>query len=348
MALAEVSGFASEWAAQREQRASGRAARAAREPDEVVDPEAQARRRAQREAAMADGLEELDRWLGDLVRQGMAAARRQPYGYWDAMAARLVDAQLPGLAERVRSVGGAVAVRDDWADHLLGELGRWHLAIAAWARRDHLDPAAVGDLRALLGWGLRPEDRAGAERVRDDWVVAGVRQGEDGRIVSQRTWLWGRTTGRWALVLDFAAAGAALRVAQPAGCVVRDELVVHQGAAPARAELSGLHEVVGTGALPAGTTVAEAVVRLTSWLAANPWRDRAPIVLEDVVLVDDRHGWWLQDAAGDRLAVSRRTEPWPLLALSGGAPATVTAEWEDGTVHPMAVGLGADRVPVPL
>jgi len=35
----------------------------------------------------------LELWLRDLVRQGLAAAPGQPYSFWDAVAARLVDAQ---------------------------------------------------------------------------------------------------------------------------------------------------------------------------------------------------------------------------------------------------------------
>ena len=86
-----------------------------------ADPAAQAKRLARRLQLMTDGLAELERWLADLVRDGLAAARRQPYTYWDTAAARLVDAQVPGLAERIRDMPGALARREDWGDHLLAE-----------------------------------------------------------------------------------------------------------------------------------------------------------------------------------------------------------------------------------
>ena len=70
------------------------------------DPEAQARRLAQRIETMSAGIDEFERWLLDLVRQGLASARHQPYAFWDAAAARLVDAQMPGLADRVRALPG--------------------------------------------------------------------------------------------------------------------------------------------------------------------------------------------------------------------------------------------------
>jgi hypothetical protein len=334
----EASGFAGEWAAERAQRHERARARASRDAGGVADPDAQARRRAQREAAMEDGLGDLRRWLGDLVRQGLAAARHQPYGAWDAMAARLVDAQVPGLAERVRAAAGDALVRADWAEHLLAEAGRWDLAARAWPRRDELAPEVQADLRAYLGWGLRPEDRAHAERIGDDWVVAGVRQGADARLQSQRTWLWGRTTDRWAVVLDFAAAGGSLQVAQPVGAVVHDELLLHAGTEPRRAELSGRHVVVaGAVAAPRAGSVADALARVSAALAANVWRDRLAVALGPVEVVGTPGSWWLEDQRGDRLPLAPGAEPWALLAGSGGAPAMIVAEWEAGTVHPMTL-----------
>jgi hypothetical protein len=354
---AAAADFAGEWAADRARRtAAGRAgAGAGARPSAPPDPEARARRQAEREATMSAGIDELDLWLADLVRQGLAAARRRPYAFWDEMASRLVDAQMPGLAERVRDISGRIAGRQDWADVLLAETGRWQLAVEAWRSRARLGPDLLADLRVFLGWHRRGDEVAGFDRLADRWIVAGVRQDELDRIVSQRTWLYGETTHRWALLLDFAAAGGTLRTAQTLGSVVDDAVTVYPGTDPPRAALGERHEVVGAGALPATTHVGAAVDRLSTWLAANPWRDRLPVALADVVAVADRGRWWLQDPAGDRLPLDRLVEPWMLLALTGGQPATVVAEWEAGSLHPLSVaptvpGAVAVRTadPVPL
>jgi hypothetical protein len=262
------------------------------------------------------------------------------------MAARLVDAQAPALADRVREVGGSLAARDDWAETLLFEAGRWQLAVEAWRRRDSLDASTYADLRVVLGWPYRPDEAEVFERVEDRWVVAGVREGSDGRITSQRTWLWGERTGRWLVLLDFAAAGAALRVADVVGSVVDDAVVVYPGSEPGRAAWSGSQRVVGAGALPAASTVDAAVDQVASWLAGNPWRDRLPACLGGVVLVEDSGRWWLRDEAGDRLPLASGVEPWAALALSGGRPMTVFAEWDAGSLHPAAVAPAGDPVPL--
>jgi hypothetical protein len=342
---ATAAGYADDWASERAGRAARRAARSGGSGD-VVDPEAQARRQAEREATMSAGLDEFERWLGDLVRQGLAGARRQPYSFWDETAARLVDTQLPSLAERVREVGGSLAGRSDWADVLLTAAGRWQLAIHAWRARATLGPDLLGDLRVFLGWPRRQDEVARFPRLEDEWVVAGVRQGEDERILSQRTWMWGRRSGRWVVVLDFAAAGAALRTAHVVGSVVRDAVVVHPGSDPPRVGLSGEQEVVGTNAVPSPLSVAAAVDQLSTWLAANPWRDRLPVVLADIVLVEEAGRWWLQDPAGDRLPLDRLVEPWTMLALAAGHPATVVAERDAGALVPLAIT--PTKTPVPL
>lgn len=60
--------------------------------------EAKIRRAAKRGERILEGLEDLELWLQDLVRQGLAAMQAKPHNFWEARAARLVDAQAPGLA----------------------------------------------------------------------------------------------------------------------------------------------------------------------------------------------------------------------------------------------------------
>src|SRR5262249_11512099 len=88
--------FVEEWVAGRTKRAETKAARAAA-PDKPPDPEAQARRAEKRESRIENGLAQLEGWLAEIVAQGLAAARGRPPQFWSQMAARLVDAQAPGL-----------------------------------------------------------------------------------------------------------------------------------------------------------------------------------------------------------------------------------------------------------
>ena len=82
--------------------------------------------RDDRLARMAAGLAELDRWLDDRVRTGLADPALARYSTWDDLAARLIDAQVGGLANRVRRLAGVVGAHPDWHQQVLSELGRNH------------------------------------------------------------------------------------------------------------------------------------------------------------------------------------------------------------------------------
>jgi hypothetical protein len=201
--LAAAPAFAEEWAEQRARRAQGRAERAA--DGGKPDLQAKARRGQRREQRVAAGIEQLEAWTSDLVRQGLATARSQPSAFWAQMAARLVDAQAPGLARRVRALELAAVSGGDWQSRLLAGLARLQLLIDAYRNLAALPEALASEVRSQIGWtqdrdALR--ERAG---VRDTWHVLGVRVYEDESLSSQRIWLRGEQSGRFALLLEFAA-----------------------------------------------------------------------------------------------------------------------------------------------
>jgi hypothetical protein len=344
--LEAVADFAGEWAhlrAERSARRADRAARTAKEPDAV----AQAKRIEQREQTMSDGLDEFERWLRDLVRQGLASARRQPIRFWDGVAARLVDAQMPALAEQVRTVPRLIVTRRDWADELLRRIGRWYLAIEAWRRRASLDPDTLADLRTVLGWPQRSADLA-QPSGESTWQVIGLRQSEDERLVAQRTWLRSTDSGELALVLDFAATGQVLAVAHVLGSVVSSSVLRYPGAIPKRVRLADDATVVARDlALHDTTTISGALAQAAHDLAANPWRGSTPMALAGATFAADGERVTVVDARGDALpARTDDADPWRLLALCGGTPTDTFGEWEDGVFVPLTVAVDGDLVSV--
>ncbi len=324
--LDKTSDFAADWAAQRSHGAR----------DSAPDPVAQAKRLAERESLMSAGIDDFERWLYDVVRQGLASARRQPYGFWDAAGARLVDAQLPGLADRVRTMGSEVLTRPDWAAHLLSGLGRWYLAVRAWRRRSTLSEATMADLRAVVGWPRRREEVLAGERLRDRWLVLGLRQDEDERLLSQRTWLYGDESGETVVLLDFAAAGSALGVSHVLGSVIDGEVALYPGSRPRRAILAGEGTVTSAPAgLPGATSVRMSLDRAAMLMAGNPWLTRAPMTLHQVTVVPGR----VVDEEGAVLPLAEDVEPWALLALSAGHRVDLFGEWQGERLHPCSVAV---------
>lgn len=336
--------FANEWVEQR----TGRTQRQARSST-PVDPEARARRQAERQALMSAGMTDFSLWLTDLVRGGTVQARRQSWGWWDTAAARLVDAQLPGLADRVRAMASEANRRDDWADHLLTELGRWWSAVQAWQRWEQLDERTRADLRTYVGWAQATEDVRAGETVSDAWLVLGAHRSEDGRIQQQRTWLLGRRSDLLVQLLDFAAGGTPLPMTHLAGSVLEGTLALYPGSHPRRALLAGEPSVSNDpGPLPDGGSLDDALTNFAEAWSENPWSQRVPAVLSDAALLPLMDGLRTQvvDAAGAALPLLADTVPWVALALTGGRPTMLVGEVESAGFRVLSVRIDDGLVAV--
>ena len=69
-----------------------------------VDEAAQAKRQEKRHQKVLGGISDLEVWMKDLVRNGFLNVPERAYTLFDNMARRMVDAQAPGLAGRLRAM----------------------------------------------------------------------------------------------------------------------------------------------------------------------------------------------------------------------------------------------------
>ncbi|MFI5839364.1 DUF5691 domain-containing protein [Catenuloplanes sp. NPDC051500] len=328
--------WVAEWQAGRQSRAVRTEARRA-EPGAVVD-EAGARKRAgQRADRVAGGLAELDLWLLDQVTSGLAGAERAGYAPFEAMAARLVDAQAGTAASTVRRLGRLAGVGAGWADRLLGELALLRLLTAGYGRRDALPPELAATVRTRVGFATSADEVLAGPRLRDSWQVLGQADTVEERLTSRRTWLHGATTGRFALLLSFAAPGQSLPADAVPGTLLDADLCFYPGASPLRALIAQPYATSPLTATPGSSGVRDALASAGRLRAADPWLEETPVLLADVRPAGpDR----LVDPAGDAVWLVGG-EPWWLLAASGGHPVTVAGELTtDGGVRPLAAWSG--------
>src|SRR5262245_11470941 len=183
---AEPPEWAHEWSAARA--AKAKAADDAR----VAAPRRTARAGPQRAERITGGLDELDRWLGDQVRGGLAGAISAGYAHWDTMAARLVDAQAPGAAGAVRRLATAASV----PDRLLTELALLQLLVCGHRRLSELPEPLAATVRVRVGYPVATADVLETPPVRDSWYVLGVREEADEQLTTRRVWLRGAESGR--------------------------------------------------------------------------------------------------------------------------------------------------------
>lgn len=315
-----------------------------------ADPEA-ARRRAQRRAErVTAGVTELEQRLADLLRGGLAAAEQAGSGLWEETAARMVDAQAPGLAARVRELAAIPGTGPQWPVRLLEECALLHLLARGWLRRELLPDGLAATVRSRVGLPA-PADGPGA---RDHWLVLAQYDTADARLTTRRIWFHGIASGRTALHLSYGAAGRTPEPSLPVGLALDAELAPYPGAVRLRAALrERFGPPVPTTARPPGTTVAEAARQYGEALRDDPWLDAVPVTLDRVVPVPDGAAWQLADAGTDAAlpltpAACSRSGLWRLVSLAGGTPVRVFGEYGHQGFTPLAAWPEGPGEVVPL
>ncbi len=310
--------------------------------DETADPPADEpppdrdRARDERVERMFAGLVELDRWLDDRMRTGLADPALARYSTWDQLAARLVDAQAGSLANRIRRLAGLVGASPDWHGDVLAELGLLHLLSQAARRLGSLPSPTADAVATTVGWQVRQADVLGGVPDTDDWIVAGRSDTREDRIEVRRHWLRGAASGRWALVLSFAAYRQSLDTSLVVGTSLAADL--HRYPGPALRALVGLrHGEPVAPARPPAVDVGAACNEIGSMLVAEPWLDRLPVTVHAAV-AQAGSAWVLTDDSGS-LPVIAGPSMATLLAVSGGAAVDVTVEWTPHGVVPLTIHL---------
>ncbi|WP_246887021.1 hypothetical protein [Streptomyces sp. GESEQ-13] len=317
--------------------ASGTAGGEASTPAPPVSPAA-LRRAGRRAERITAGATELEQRLADLLRGGLISAGQSGPALWEETAARMVDAQAPGLAGKARELGSLASTGADAPVRLLEECALLHLLAQAWLRRDRLPEPLAATVRSRVGLTASPDGPA----LRDDWLVLAQYDTSDSRLTTRRIWLHGTTSGRTALLLSYGAAGRSPDLTLPAGLAVDAELTPYPGAGQPRMALTGRFGApAATAVRPPGTTTSGALARYGAALRDDPWRESVPATLDRVVPVPDGDGWQLADADENHalpVGAAARSRPglWRLVALSGGAPVRVFGECGPRGFTPLA------------
>ncbi|CAL9446901.1 hypothetical protein SUDANB6_02355 [Streptomyces sp. enrichment culture] len=310
-----------------------------------------ARRGADRRAErITAGATELEQRLSDLLREGLAGARQAGYGLWEETAARMVDAQAPGLAARVREVAAVPSSGSGWPARLLEECALLHLLGRGWLHREELPDGLAATVRSRIGLPASPD----GPPVRDHWLVLARYDTADSRLTTRRIWLYGTGTERTALLLSYGAAGRAPDLALPVGLAVEAEVSAYPGSGQGRVALGErFAPPAHTAVRPSGLSTSQAAARYGKALRDDPWLDSVPVTLDRVVPVPDGDSWQLADADADTalpLTAAARGRPglWRLVALSGGTPVKVFGELGHRGFTPLTAWPADEGAAVPL
>ena len=336
-------GFAESWVTARR----ARAAVASPARTGVRDEKAAARRAEQRESRVAAGLAELETWLRDQVRAGLSVTSGG-YGHAERVAARMVDAQAPGVAGVLRGLGGIAGSGDGWPGRLLGAYAQLHLLIRAHDQLDSLPPDLAAVVRSHVGYTVARQEVLAGPGVADRWLVIGVRDMMDAAVPVRRILLRGRDTVRFGLLLIFDPRGSF--TGDPDGWLVPGleldaDLHFYPGQPGLRALVGARRAEPAAAAAPDGA--GDIAGLLEAWagvLAGDPWLGSWPALVSGTPVPADG-GWRFADRAGLLVPlVTAGIDGMLLLAVSGGGPVTLAGEWSPEGLRPMTAWYGHQAV----
>ncbi len=298
------------------------------------------RSQARRIERVAAGLAELDRWLCDRVRTGLAGADAQGCAFVEDIAAHLVQAKAPGVALRLRALPELFA-RPDWPRRLVAELALLRLLVTAHAHLDSLPAQLADTVRGHIGYPT-----ATVDVVRDSWAVVAVAEGQQDRLWVRRsrwvrrTLLWGRSTQRPALLVASAPFGVDPEPGPAVGTTIDADVSFYPGAAPLRAVLSTVHAPATPGVDISAVSLARGLAQYNEAMSADPWLASWPVLVSGVTPVHQPspvgpaatagpESWALHDPTTGSvdLAATDVMSRWRLFAVSGGRPVTVAGEF---------------------
>ncbi|MCC6463056.1 MAG: hypothetical protein IT260_21480 [Saprospiraceae bacterium] len=307
---------------------------------------ARAQRHAQRIERATQGFEDLENWLLDTLRRGIATAVSEDPAFYQQIAGRLADASMSALSRNFRTLSALPPSAPDWAERTLDVLAEAALALQAFRQRALLPEALLSDLEAFIGITLKKDTvLAQGSPVHDTWAVAGVwEEPLEDKLRLRRSWLLGAQSQRFALLLDHGY--GELPPGFLPGALLSGSLVYYPSAWPQRALVADEWRPLSRPLekLPGYPSIAGMTLAYATALAAQPWLSYFPAVLLEVRPFRVRQQFGLLDPDGHQLPLANPTaDAWALLALSAGSPITVFGEW-DGHGFRVLSALDAGRL----
>lgn len=342
--------WVSEWMNKRTEKIE---TKAKKEEAEEADPnkaEKQAKdkekRQHERLLKVEAGVAELDLWLRDMVRTGMLSLPEKGTQYFEKMAARMVDSQATGFASLIKGFTKINYFQgDSWQNEALEIAAKIHLQIEAFKNLEQLPPMLQEEVKSRIGWNIQQKElleNATAEVIDDDWLVIGRKTTQEDDITVQRNWLYGCTSKRYALILNFAYRTAAIETALVPATTSKAKLVFYPSNTPFRAIVKQ-H-------LENKSFIPQAIEGIADWeaaqnyyseiLAQNPWADDVPMLLENISFVPNQNQWFLKDSLGNVMLFSPEFDPQKilhLLAISGGQPLNLFVLRQNSHIFPLGI-----------
>lgn len=295
--------------------------------------QAKIQRRFERLERATGGFDELETWLSDTVRRGLATVISEDPQWHLTISARLADASLPGVSRLFRLMQARTAAGTGWESEVLGAMADAYLALRAFRKRHVLPEELLHDLQTYIGIAAKKSEVAQiGEEVADVWAVFGqIEEAVEDSLRLRRTWLYGGKSQRFGLLLEYEYGRGGFLPGLVPGYVVQGRAIYYPSAFPLRIlfpeELITVPRKVEK--LPGYADFKLLFKDFASAIGCQPWLLEFPATFPALTPIRQNGVFYLADEAGITipLAADEKTG-WKILALSLGRPVGFFGEWD--------------------
>ena len=328
----EMPAWVADWITKRAERQE----KQAEQKEKPVDEAAQTKRKQAREQKVTDGIEELLQWIKDIIRNGIINMPEKGTAWFENMSRRMVDAQAPGLAGMVKNLGEINFYREGWQSEFMDQLLRIYLVTTGFKNNELLPAPLQQDIRTWIGFTQNQDELKEQTGITDTWLVLGKQTTEDDSLTVERNWLYGITSNKYALVLQFLIRGQGGQLNLMPGVFVQAELVYYPSVVPLRAIVKRQMNAEKTQQYKGFINWQQVVESETAYSSALPFRSERPFIIEQVRPVLYNQQWWLQDSNNTLMSIkSGFKNIWKLLSLSGGQALNMAVVGKEKTYEPI-------------
>lgn len=307
------------WLSKREEKAEKKEQKA--QSDTPIDEAAQAKRQAMRHQKVLNGIDDLEIWMKDLLRNGLINIPERAYTLFDNIARRMVDAQTSGLANRLKAMQEINFYDESWKYNLTDQLGKLYLLMKSYRNLDAQSEEWQNEIRTQIGYPQSKEEVLAGKPIPDHWMVLHKRSQKINELNTETYWIYGRRSGRFAVYLSFTTPGTLSELNLVPGSIYEGNLCFYKGVGALRALFKEcvLSQDTFTPIFCHDLKEATAIYRNT--LKLNPFSVDVPVLIENLRLTTDGKQLYVQDANKELIPVQMQDiTKIDILSVTGGKP----------------------------
>ncbi len=321
-------------------------------PEEIQrSKEAKEKTRKKRLETMKSGLKDLELWLEDLTREGLATVQsnsRKDKTFWSDIASRMVDSKMRGVATRIRELELISSAQKEWHESMLMTLSDLHLITKGVKAFDNIPDTLQIELLNQLGVTVKQSDLLEENGIKDNWLIIG--QFESYNIDNapfQRTWFLGEKTGKFGFYQEYDYRKIGFQYIWNVGSVIEAEAVFYPSSYPLRLIFKSqkIVHIIDDSSFQGTYGFSTYLEQYSQALSDNPWLREFPCYIHSVIPIVENDIFYIVDENSNKIPLEIRGNlGWKIMSLSQGQKVDVFGEWFENSLMVLSIKKGERRV----